>query len=63
MKRTAKCLKADGLPLMDDVGGLNGFCDFLQRIRSDDLKEKEENLAWAKSMGWTGRIGKVENIL
>lgn len=57
---------ADGLNVMDDVGGLYGFQDFLRTINSknpDDAEEKEDLKSWAKGMGWTGRKVKAENIL
>lgn len=53
----------DGEMLVDDVGGLHGFADFLRTInpelREMDPEEKEEArrkkkeyLIWAKSLGW-----------
>ncbi len=57
-------LARDGAMLMDDVGGLHGYADFLCTINPDldsildpDEKakakqEKKESLIWAKSMGW-----------
>ena len=53
----------DGEMLVDDVGGLSGFCDFLQTINPDykgltpeekeEAKlEKHDMIAWAKSLGW-----------
>ena len=60
------CVAADGLNVVDDVGGLYGFQEFLQTINSkdsDDADEKENMKQWAKGMGWTGRKTKPENIL
>ncbi len=57
-------LARDGEMLMDDVGGLSGFADFLEAIHPDfdmlfdeyeveDAKrQKKEYLEWAKGMGW-----------
>lgn len=53
----------DGEMLVDDVGGISGFCEFLQDINPDftgmtlEKKEeakqrKKEMLTWAKSLGW-----------
>ena len=53
----------DGEMLIDDVGGLGGFANFLEKIHPElngmdpDEKEnakceKKELLAWAKSLGW-----------
>ena len=57
------CVFADGLNVMDDVGGIHGFCDFLETINGGDPEEAEESRSWAKWMGWTGRKTKPENIL
>lgn len=53
----------DGEMLVDDVGGLHGFADFLEKInpelkgmdleeKEDAKREKKEMLVWAKSLGW-----------
>lgn len=53
----------DGEMLVDDVGGLGGFADFLEKIHPelkgmdpDDKEqakcEKKELLEWARSLGW-----------
>ena len=60
------CVMSDGLNVMDDVGGIYGFYDFLKMINSsdpDDESEKEQYRSWARMMGWTGRRTKPENIL
>lgn len=55
------CIAKDGLELVDDVGGLGGFCRMLNVIYGCDindeeaLEEKESMLEWAGMMGWTGR--------
>ena len=54
-------LALDGLPLVEDVGGIHGYIDFLRGINglpSDMYEDKEESLAWAKSMGWKSRVYK-----
>ena len=51
----------DGLPLVEDVGGVKGYTDFLRGINglpSDMYEDKEERLAWAKSLGWKSRVHK-----
>lgn len=56
-------LERDGVPVMDDVGGLHGFTEFLQTIhphldRMDSFEKAEaketrkEYLEWAKGQGW-----------
>lgn len=62
-KRRPICIMADGLPLMDDVGGIGGYCEFLQTINGSDKEEKSYMKEWASDMGWTGRMVKPENIL
>ena len=57
------CIAADGLDLIDDVGGVHGFCDFLLSIREGTDEEKLEMKEWAAGQGWTGRRVKPENIL
>ena len=70
------CVAADGLPVMDDVGGVPGYCDFLKCIKGgkDSKNDKsgeegrlyedpKESRDWARGMGWTGRMSKPENIL
>ncbi|MCR5650066.1 MAG: hypothetical protein K6F86_02655 [Lachnospiraceae bacterium] len=66
LKMQPICVLADGLNVMDDVGGLYGYQEFLRTINSkdpDDADEKEQMKTWAKGMGWTGRKTKPENIL
>lgn len=64
----------DGEMLVDDVGGISGFAEFLEEI-NPDLKEltpeekeeakqkKKENLTWAKSQGWHRENLKDFNLL
>lgn len=64
--RRPLCIMADGLNVVDDIGGIGGYIDFLTTINSkdpDDQEEKESLKEWSRSMGWTGRKTKPENIL
>lgn len=48
------CLHKDGLSVLDDVGGLSGYAEFLE-IKYEDRYRSEESMFmpdWAKSMGW-----------
>lgn len=67
VKGNPMCIAADGLPVMDDVGGVSGYCDFLECIKNGEEWERyddpKESRAWARYMGWTGRMRKPENIL
>lgn len=61
------CVAADGLSVLDDVGGIYGFCDLLRCLKgyedTDKFDSHEDAAAWASMMGWTGHMGKPENIL
>ncbi len=53
-KHMPVCIHKDGVFLLDDVGGLSGFADFLGTVyESDDKEESDEHRAWAKSLGWS----------
>ncbi len=62
------CLKKDGIELVDDAGGIDGFCQMLRTLYEpeedeyedededdDEPSEQEEMWDWANMMGWTGR--------
>lgn len=57
------CVGADGLPVMDDVHGVQGYAEFLREIHEGEPEAREELRSWARGMGWTGRMAKKENIL
>lgn len=58
------CIASDGMNVMDDVGGIYGFCNFLRTIHeSEDENEKNEMREWGRYMGWTGRISKPDKKL
>ena len=53
----------NGEMLVDDVGGIDGFADFLETVnpelkgmdpeeKEEARQEKKESLIWAKSLGW-----------
>ena len=65
------CIAADGLSLVDDVGGVWGYAQFLrsQHPREETVywgkdnipdngpyDEKQESLIWAKGLGWTDNM-------
>lgn len=55
------CIEKDGMELVDDVGGIGGFCRMLKTIYEadirdeDEMEERDSMLGWAEMMGWTGR--------
>lgn len=66
--RKPLCIAADGLPVLDDVGGIGGFCGMLLGLHSKPCggypyENAEETKVWAAGMGWTGRMNKPEKIL
>ena len=62
-KEKPVCIAADGPELVDDIGGIHGFCDFLEIIHGNNPEKKRFYKEWARGMGWTGRFSKPENIL
>ena len=68
-KHRPLCIAKDGIELVDDVGGIHGFCEMLETIYECDfydeeaVKERESMLNWAQMMGWTGRRIGVKQTL
>lgn len=62
-KEKPVCTDWDGMSLVDDVGGVGGFCRFLEIINGADQEEKKYYKTWARGLGWTGRMPKPENML
>lgn len=59
-KHIPVCVYKEGINVLDDVGGLHGFADFLARIyESENQQESAEYRAWAQTLGWSAR--KVSN--
>lgn len=68
MKQCPLCIALDGLPVLDDVGGIGGYCEMLAGIHwegSDhfDYDDPEETRAWARMHGWTGRMRRADKLL
>lgn len=57
------CIERDGLNVMDDVGGISGYMDFLQNISTDDTPERDDLIGWARMQGWSGRKPNAKTIL
>lgn len=50
------CLVKNGLSVLDDVGNLSGFADFLGVVyESDDKEDVANTKRWAKSQGWSDK--------
>lgn len=60
------CVEKDGIELVDNVGGISGFCYMLEQIYDKQKQEEDSRfnkLSWAKMMGWTGRYISPEKTL
>lgn len=68
-KRRPVCIAADGLSLLDDVGGIHGYCAMLRSLYEYSLadmgsvEERFRTTVWAKSMGWTGKMKALDKML
>nr|WP_300002541.1 hypothetical protein [Tissierella sp.] len=59
-KHKPVCINKVGISVLDDVGGLSGFADFLGIIyEGEDKEEVSSARAWAKSLGWNA--SKISN--
>lgn len=59
-KHKPVCVNKVGMSVLDDVGGLSGFADFLRVIyEGEDKEEASSARAWAKSLGWSA--SKISN--
>jgi len=60
IKHKPVCINNDGISLIDDVGGLSGFADFLGTIyESEDKEERANANTWARSLGFSTK--KISN--
>ena len=58
------CIAKRGAQLMDDVGGLHGYAEFMDVVnRRGPDQERAEHLEWAKGLGWNGRDISLEAML
>jgi hypothetical protein len=58
------CINKDGVSVLDDIGGLGGFAEFLWTIyECEDKQERENTLRWAKSLGWSDKKVSCKSIL
>lgn len=58
-----RCICKDGLNVLDDVGGMWGYRDFLVTIHEASEEDQEEMREWARYLGWTGRNVSPKNML
>lgn len=57
------CVCAEGVPLVEDVGGVDGFFDFIRTIHGEDAEEAASLRTWARGLGWKEIIPKAEKLL
>ena len=57
------CILTEGLPLVEDVGGPNGFLDFIQKIHGEDQEEATYLRQWARGLGWKEIVPKPNTLL
>ena len=67
-KYTPVCIGQDGYPVLDDVGGMYGYIEFLKGINGEGeydsiYEDAKESLEWAKSLGWSKRKTGNKNLL
>lgn len=62
-KQMPVCVDADGMNLVDDVGGVYGYVDFIRTLHGDDKEAAKEMLEWAEGLGWSSRMYKPEKML
>ena len=54
MKEKPVCLEKDGLSVLDNVSGINGYCEFLKYYFEEENEEKRmECRRWANRQGWS----------
>ena len=63
-KHKPVCIDKKGSQVVDDVGGMSGYTNFISNIyEGDDKEEKESCLKWAKSLGWSSRNISLDKLL
>lgn len=67
-KQMPLCIALDGLPVLDEVGGIGGYCEMLMAIHGEGMEEScydnpEETKEWARMQGWTGRMNRPDKLL
>ena len=63
MENRPVCILTEGLPLVEDVGGANGFLDFIEKIHGEDTEEAASLRQWARSLGWREIVPKPNVLL
>jgi len=58
------CISKQGLSVLDDIGNLSGFADFLGVIyEGEDKKEASDLRSWARSLGWSAKKVSIKKMI
>ena len=57
------CVQAEGLPLVEDVGGVGGYFGFIRSIHGEDAGEAAALRSWARGQGWKEIVPKPGSLL
>lgn len=57
------CVHAEGVPLVEDVGGIDGFLDFIRTIHGEDAEKAASLRTWARGLGWKEIVPKPGRLL
>ncbi len=63
-KHKPVCISKKGGYVVDDVGGIHGYANFLSTIyESEDREERADMRWWAEDLGWSNRKVSVDRML
>jgi len=63
-KHKPVCISKKGGYVVDDVGGMQGYADFLKTIyESAEKEERKQYREWAESLGWSSRNVSIDKMV
>ncbi len=63
LEKRPVCTHAEGLSLIEDVGGPTGFFEFIRDIHGNDPDNAPDLREWARSKGWKETVPKPAGLL
>ena len=57
------CIAADGLDVLENIGGVPGYCKFLTDLNGNTSRIQSSAQEIARTYGWTGKNRKVSGIV
>ena len=57
------CIAAYGLDVLENIGGVPGFCKFLTDLNNNTSRIQSSAQEIARTYGWTGKNRKVSSIV